>query len=578
MRNNKGKVLMLIVPVILLVILIFVYRDYQKNIQGDEEPSGVVTLTPSPAATVMPNPEPTLTPTPTPTPLPTPTPSPTPAPTPVPVASNSGNTSGQKIKHQVYSGSEAISGYKGKDPIIFGVPNTYNRVEGVTTFRGNNYRNDATYGSRQVVEKKLELVWSYDEIKLIDPQWPGVGWTGQPLIVHWPENIRKIMNLNPEYKEKDFVEVIQATLDGNIYFLDLETGLPTRPSIDIGFPIKGTPMVDPRGYPILYTGMGINSLQSGKSTSWKYRVFSLIDQSEIFSIPGKDPIASRTWGAFDSTALLHAETDTLFQCGENGILYKVKLNTQFDAEKGQLSINPETVKYKYTNPFYGANGIESSPAIYRDLMYIVDNGGMLQALDINSLTPKWGFNLKDDTDSTPVIEETPEGVYLYTANEVDRQGSGGYTWVRKINALTGEQVWERSYQCFKDSVINGGVFSAPTVGTGDIENLVFFNIVKTGTEWGGRLVALDKETGEEVWARVLTYYGWSSPTVFKSDDGTSYMIFADSQGNMFLIDPKTGQTLDTISVERNAEASPAIYNDMIVVGSYARKIFGIRIK
>ncbi len=387
------------------------------------------------------------------------------------------------------------------------------------------------------------------------------------------------MNIKEEFKNRDLVEVIQAALDGNIYFLDLETGKPTRPSIDIGFPIKGSPFVDPRGYPILYTGMGINSLENGKKTTeWKYRIFSLTDQKELFALPGRDPVTTRIWGAFDSTGLLHAETDTLIQCGENGIVYRIKLNTSYNEDTGALSINPETVKYKYANPYTGRQGIEASPAIYRDLMFFADNGGMLQCVDINTFTPKWALNVKDDTDSTPVLEETPEGVFLYTGNEVDKQGSLGYSTVRKINALTGKQVWERSYQCWMDETINGGVFAAPTVGTGDIGNLVIFSIAKTGTEWGGRLVALDKDTGEEVWARQLRYYGWSSPTVFQSDDGTSYMIFCDSQGNMFLMDPKTGETLDSISVERNVEASPAIYDDMVVVGSYARKIFGVRIK
>ena len=177
-----------------------------------------------------------------------------------------------------------------------------------------------------------------------------------------------------------------------------------------------------------------------------------------------------------------------------------------------------------------------------------------------------------------MLEETSEGVFIYTGNEVDRQGNEGVCKVRKINALTGEQVWEHAYRCWRDATINGGLFSAPTVGTGDIADLVIFNIVKTGTEWGGRLVALDKETGEEVWARVQNSYGWCSPTIIRSDDGTSYLIWADAQGNLFLIDPKTGETLDKISVERNVEASPAVYNDMIVLGSYARKVFGIRIK
>lgn len=562
---------MLIVPLILLVILIIVYRIYERNLseQGNTE-----TTTQTATQTITP----TVTPEPTPEPTATPTPTSTPTPTPAPVSENAGNSSGDKVKYQVYIGSDPVSNYKGKEQIVFGAPETYDIVDGITTFRGDNYRSGAAFGTRSVREEKLEIVWSYDELTIVDPQWPGVGWTGQPLIVRWPEEVRKVMNINQEFKSKDLVEVIQAALDGNIYFLDLETGKPTRPHITIGFPIKGSPLVDPRGYPLLYCGMGINELQSGATTSWKYRIFSLIDQKEIFSLPGKDPVTTRTWGAFDSTGLVHAETDTLFQCGENGILYKIKLNTQFDPVKGEISINPETVKYKYQNLYTSRLGIEVSPAIYRDLIYFADNGGMLQCVDINTLRPKWAFNVGDDTDSTPVIEETEDGVFLYTGNEVDSQGATGKSTVRKINALTGEQVWSRSYECFNNGGLNGGVLSAPTVGTGDIEGLVIFNITRTGTEWGGKLVALDKETGEEVWTKTLRYYSWSSPTVFQSDEGKSYMVFCDSQGNMFLMDPKTGETLDTVSVERNVEASPAIYNDMIVVGSYARKIFGVRIK
>lgn len=574
MNSRRGKIFMLIMPVILLVILIIVYRQY--NINLGSEPNNTPTAAPTSKST--PTPVPTSTPTPTPEPTPTPTPTPTPAPTPSPVSGQAGNTSGDKIKYQIFSDTTAVTNYQSPDKIVFGAPETYSALEGITTFRGNNYRNSAAYGTRKVVEKKLEIVWTSDEIPLLDPQWPGVGWTGQPLLVRWPENVRKIMNLYPEYKDRDFVEVIYATLGGVIYFLDLETGKPTRPSIDIGFPIKGTPLVDPRGYPILYTGMGINSLKSGKTGTWKYRIFSLIDNSEIFSIPGIDKTVPRQWGAFDSTGLVHAETDTFIQGGENGLLYKIKLNTNFDIENGKLSINPEVIKYRYTNIYRSKYGIENSPVVYRDLIYFADNGGMLQCLDINTLKPKWAFNLGDDTDATPVIEETSDGVFLYVGNQVDLQGSTGDSTVRKINALTGEQVWSRSYKCYKDNVINGGVFSAPVVGTGDISNLVIFNISKTGTEWGGRLVALDKNTGEEVWAKVLGSYGWSSPVVFRSDDGTSYMIFCDSGGRMYLIDPKTGETLDTVSVQANAEGSPAVFNDMAVVGSYARRIFGVRIK
>jgi hypothetical protein len=69
--------------------------------------------------------------------------------------------------------------------------------------------------------------------------------------------------------------VIYPILDGNIYFLDLETGKPTRDKIKLGFSVKGTGMVDPRGYPLFYTGMGLNE-NNGKYTDFKYRIYSLL--------------------------------------------------------------------------------------------------------------------------------------------------------------------------------------------------------------------------------------------------------------------------------------------------------------
>ena len=104
--------------------------------------------------------------------------------------------------------------------IYFGAADSYTDVEGITTFRGNHYRDSAAYGTRRVAEKKLELVWTKDigSVSTGSSYWPGVGWTGQPLIVHWDEDIRKLMNIKSEFKNIDLVEVIYPTLDGNIYF------------------------------------------------------------------------------------------------------------------------------------------------------------------------------------------------------------------------------------------------------------------------------------------------------------------------------------------------------------------------
>ena len=472
-----------------------------------------------------------------------------------------------------------------KNRIEFGPSSEYSKLEGVTAFRGNNYRDNASFGTRTVTDKKLEIVWKKDGLGAISAHnsyWPGTGWTGQPLLVHWPEDVRKLMNINSEMKAKDLVEVIYPALDGNIYFLDLATGKPTRDKIEIGYPIKGTGMVDPRGYPILYTGMGINE-NAGKFTEYKYRIINLLDQKELYSIFGRDEAAFRGWGANDSSALLDSKTDTLLNVGENGLVYRVKLNTRFDKTAGTLSIAPQLTKYRYRSPFNDEQGIENSPAIYKNYMYFCDNGGTLQCLDLNTMKPVWIYETHDDTDATIVIEETKEGVFLYTANQVDKRGENGKVPVadcniRKLNALTGELVWQKNYQCVYNYYINGGALGTPVIGKDDISNMVIFNICFTGSNSDGTMVALDKKTGEEIWKKKLTSYSWCSPLDFKSSDGKTYMVYSDFSGYMHLVDPMNGKTLDSVSLQGNVESSPAIYNDTIVVGSYAKKIFGIKVR
>ena len=119
----------------------------------------------------------------------------------------------------------------------------------------------------------------------------------------------------------------------------------------------------------------------------------------------------------DSSPMLNWQTDTLIQPMENGMINKIRMNTSFNPASGTISVNPEITQYRYKSS-YGPNssdqGIESSAAFYRNLMYISDNGGTIQCLDINSLEPVWIFDAEDDTDSTIVIEEEEDGVFIYT--------------------------------------------------------------------------------------------------------------------------------------------------------------------
>ena len=47
---------------------------------------------------------------------------------------------------------------------------------------------------------------------------------------------------------------------------------------------------------------------------------------------------------------------------------------------------------------------------------------------------------------------------------------------------------------------------------------------------------------------------------------------------MFLIDGKNGEILNSLTLDANIEASPAIYEDTIVIATRAGSIYGIEIK
>ncbi len=492
-----------------------------------------------------------------------------------------------QFTEEVIVDGEVTKYYFDNDIINFDEGSEYGSDLGVTTFRGNNYRDGGSYGTVDIQEEKLEIIWDFDIGIIVTPSggyWPGVGWTGQPSIVNWDPEVLATMNVYAQFKNTNLKEVIYATLDGNIYFCDLETGEWTREPINMGYPTKGSVSIDERGYPILYTGQGINENDS-EFLDPKFRMYDLTDQSVIYLIEGNDEDALRRWYSFDSSGLLDSKNDTFYELGENGIIYKIKLNTSYNVNTGELSLDPVITKFRYTNPFGTRYGFESSPVIYDHYLYATDNSGILMCIDLQTFKTMWIYSLGDDTDSSPALEVTEKGVYIYVATEVDRQGDKENeedqyypSYIRKFNALTGQLMWQVEYECYYDSVINGGVLGSPIIGKNDLEGLVIYSIAKTGSKGAGSLVALDKITGNEVWVDVFNAYSWSSPTAIYTPTGKGYILFCNSFGQMFLIKGITGEIKDTISLGANIEGTPAVYEDIAVVGSYAQKIFGIRIK
>ena len=492
---------------------------------------------------------------------------------------------GGTVTWKVLNGAnKVLKNYTGSGPVAFGNSSTYTTVPGVLTFRGNNYRDAPVYGSTDIKDKRLQVVWTQTtgDVYAEGSHWAGAGWTGQPLLVNWPKETKQAMGLTQaQIDDPNFVEVVYPVVDGHVYRLDLTTGQQTKPPINSGFAFKGTGSIDPRGYPLLYSGMGLNQNGSITDGRWRYRIFDLIQNKEVDGWDGSDAGAPRDWGAFDSSSLVNAATDTLIEPAENGLVYKVKLNAAFDAAAKKVSVRPEYTKLNYNTPVSSRHGIEGSAAAYRNLMFAGDNDGNIVCWDATTLQVVWVHPTGDDTDASIVLEDTTDGPFLYTGNEMDKRGEAGAKsgpiTIQKLNALTGETVWQYQIDAVFNDAVNGGLMATPVLGTGEVADLVFFNIAKTGSDKTGTLLALDRKTGTVAWRRSLPNFGWSSPLILTGTDGHSYGVFGDSSGLLHLFNPNTGEDYSTLQLSQNIEASPAVYGNMLVVGTYAKKLYGIRI-
>lgn len=490
-----------------------------------------------------------------------------------------------------------IERYERPQTLRFDDAEAYTAVKGVTTFAGNNYRNDFTYGTRSITNKTLSRQWEQGVGSLktsAGDVWEGTGWTGMPLLVQWDDAVRQTLGVADPYKQTDgFTEVIYPATDGRIYFLELQTGAQTREPIEIGVVMKNATL-DPRGYPLLYVGQGVEDTVDGKG-AW-VRVISLIQNREIWRFGGRDPFAYRAYQAYDGAALIHAASDTLLIPGENGVFYSVKLNTVFSIETASVTIDPEPlVKYRYTADDYDETagrvwGIESSVAAFGQYGFFTDNGGFLQCIDLNTMCPAYAVDIVAESDATPVIETEEDAFYVYTATLSGKENAIAYQ--RKHDGKTGEILWEN--QCATvdtgDPSDTRGVLGTPHAGHGNIENMVIFNCTMIPysedgqSKRGGSVMALSKQTGKPIWTHTQPGGCWSSPVVVYDEAENAYVIQCDRVGNMKLLDGRTGEELFSLDMGSRIESTPAVFNDMLVVGTRGKygsgesaKIIGVRL-
>ena len=559
-----------------------------------EEPTAEPTEEPTPEPTPAPTAAPTVTPTPTPTPEPTPTPMPR-------LEANPGSGS-MKSTDSVYAGGKTTTvsrkaGYVAPNPDAY----SFYASAGVLTFRGDNFRRNAAYGTADVEKEQLAVLWQtpLGSLKTADNgTLYGVGWTGQPAIVKWTKEVREGMNLYDDKKATAKLrEVIFGAQDGKIYFLDLTDGSATRDPINVGYPLKGSVSIDSYDRPLLAVGQGISKLPN-KTGSIGLHIYNLVDGKEAYFLNGRksdSQVQYSTNGAFDGTALFikdNRDVDALIVAGENGLLYTLDLNASFEYPsirlnpdaKLSMSIKPSVLylRTKAADEKDAQVSVESSVAMYDKYIYMADTYGVIRCVDSDTMKTVWAMDGGDNIDAAIALDlDSESSVSLYTGNTAySRLGSKKNVTIRRMNALTGETLWTYEIKCDYDKNQLSGCKASPVIGQNKISDLVFFTVNKVNGG-GSKLLALDKQSGSLVWEYAMKDESVSSPVAVYNDQGDAWIVQGDQGGNLTLLNARTGSVRCTLNLGGAIEGSPAVYKDYLVIGTCSKNnasMYGIRIQ
>lgn len=487
-----------------------------------------------------------------------------PAPQPLTRLPDTMYASADAVKFVVeYVGDSAAGALSSLDDLYTGAP-------GALTFRQGQSRDASFAGTISGTPSEITVDWefatAYDTTRTKFGVWGGgSGWTGQPLLVSWPDSIASCFRDSAIVNESfDGKELIVGSLCGNVYFINPETGASTRNPVYAGNPIKGTVSLDPTLNGNLYVGQGIPANKPFGA------VVVNLYKDIVTDMFAEDPKAWRGWGAYDSSPVRVGQF--LFRPGENGSVYK------FNVEQGSLTLH-SVLRYRVAGY---APGIEASMAVWRNYGFVCDNHGNIIALNLDNMRPVWRYTLGDDIDSTPVVGVEDGNPYIYTGCEIDRQGSGTARFV-KLDALSGEPVWRTEMEGNRADVdgkhFDGGYYATALPGSGNCSHLIYNNcVLNTGSMQNGVFVAFERSTGKIAYTTPLRYYAWSSPVGFLNERGEMFVVTLDAAGRAYLINGADGSIISVKQVGANFESSPVVWDNHVAVGSRGRFIYRMSIK
>lgn len=504
---------------------------------------------------------------------------------------------------QIYNGNKKVKEYAraSADQVQMPTLGEYTRQKmGILTFRTDAFRQNAAIGTAEGLNT-LELAWTAEAGSAkgaSGTMYYGTGVGSQPAIIKWSKEVRELSDMYDAKKEKTGLrEVIVAAQDGRIYFLDLSDGTATRNSIKLGYPMRSTPSLHPSGAPYMTVGQLARKMAKGTGTIG-LRQYNLYNMKEMSLIDGLDAKNNRPFnniGSFETSALIDRKSGTLVTAGTNGLLYVIKLNSEFDYGAGVYTQSPAQVvlRSKAKKEKDAETAVEASVAMYDRYVYYADMGGYLRCVDTNSMTVAWAVALGNAVESTPALDwHGSDGLDLYVATELTSK-KRGEAEVKCFDALSGEERWSVGIGVAKDTKgkATAGFRASPVVGQNSLSEFVYYTVnllSDDGREKLGisekekaALIALRKSDGSVAWSCGLTGNAYSSPVAVYSESGDGVIIQCCGDGTIRMLDGRTGRERAMLEIDGAIEASPAVYNNIMVIATSEKNknnIYGIRIE
>jgi outer membrane protein assembly factor BamB len=239
--------------------------------------------------------------------------------------------------------------------------------------------------------------------------------------------------------------------------------------------------------------------------------------------------------------------------------------------------------------------VESSLAAYDKYVFYADMGGVLRCVDTDTLHPVWAAATGDAVMAAVALDLTESReLNLYTANMyANRKKGKGEIQIRRYDALSGKEAW-----CTDIGVVKGkkekadvGAKASPVIGEEKLKDLVFFTVTGLSEEGCDQLgvpgesksalIALDKDTGKVQWAMGMESRTVSSPVAVYDKNGDGWIIQCAQDGNIYMVEGLSGAKTASLKLEAEVIASPAVYNNIMVIGTTGKGtsfIYGIEIR